>query len=190
MKKKLVICVAAMVAVIGCAIGGTLAWLTQKTDPIVNTFTIGDINIALTESENLDLKMLPGCDITKDPKVTVEAESEACWLFVKIEKSDSYDDYLNDYVIDDATISGSNWTALTGAEGVYYREVDATATELVFPVLKDNKVSVLQTVTKADMEAISEGTVSAPMLTFTAYAIQKEAAVDALAAWNIAKSIA
>ena len=85
MKKALFIMLSA--ALIVCAtVAGTLAWLTDKTEPVVNTFTVGDINITLTESENLDLKMVPGQTITKDPKVTVKDGSEACWLFVKVEE--------------------------------------------------------------------------------------------------------
>ena len=37
----------ALVLVIGCAVGGTVAWLVSSTDPVVNTFTYGDINITL-----------------------------------------------------------------------------------------------------------------------------------------------
>ena len=71
MKKALFIMLSA--ALIVCAtVAGTLAWLTDTTDPVVNTFTVGDINITLTESKNLDLKMVPGRTITKDPKVTVK----------------------------------------------------------------------------------------------------------------------
>ena len=66
MKKALFIMLSA--ALIVCAtVAGTLAWLTDTTDPVVNTFTVGDINITLTECENLDLKMVPGQPIRKDP---------------------------------------------------------------------------------------------------------------------------
>lgn len=55
MKKALFIMLSA--ALIVCAtVAGTLAWLTDTTDPVVNTFTVGDINITLTESEILNLK--------------------------------------------------------------------------------------------------------------------------------------
>lgn len=67
MKKALFIMLSA--ALIVCAtVAGTLAWLTDTTDPVVNTFTVGDINITLTESENLDLKMVPGRDDHQRPE--------------------------------------------------------------------------------------------------------------------------
>ena len=44
---KLFVMMLALVLVFGCAVGGTIAWLTVKTAPVVNTFTYGDINIEL-----------------------------------------------------------------------------------------------------------------------------------------------
>lgn len=178
MKKKATIAVAAMLLVLCFAIGGTLAWLIDNSGPVVNTFTYGDINIELSETTT-EYKMIPGNDIKKDPKVTVEANSEACWLFVKVEKSDNYDNYLEDYKIADG------WNALDGVDGVYYREVDA-ATALTgkdYQVLAGNNVTVLDTVTKSMMENIKNNTVSKPTLTFTAYAVQKEGFATAALAW-------
>ena len=78
----------ALVLVIGCVAGGTVAWLVATTDSVTNTFTYGDINIGLTETKpvNQQAKIIPGVDIEKDPKVTVKANSENCWLFVKIDE--------------------------------------------------------------------------------------------------------
>ena len=74
----LLIAVLALVLVIGCAVGGTAAWLATKSDSIVSTFTYGDINIALTETEpeKKPAKIIPGVDIEKALKVTVKANSE------------------------------------------------------------------------------------------------------------------
>ena len=180
MKKALFIMLSA--ALIVCAtVAGTLAWLTDTTDPVVNTFTVGDINITLTESENLDLKMVPGRTITKDPKVTVNEGSEACWLFVKVVKSGNFDDFMTFEMAD-------GWIALSGYAGVYYRNVDATNADTGFDVLKDNKVTVLDTVTKTMLEGVknADGTPNenAPTLTFTAYAVQKDGIDDADTAWR------
>ena len=78
MKKKAIVAVVAFVLVLCCAIGGTLAWLVDSTSEVKNTFTYGDINIDLSETTGDEYQMIPGNDITKDPKVTGEAESEAC----------------------------------------------------------------------------------------------------------------
>lgn len=174
MKKK-VLSIVAVVLVLCCAIGGTLAWLTDKTDSVVNTFTVGDINIELTESKNLNLKMVPGNTITKDPKVTVKDGSEACWLFVKVEKSANFDSFMTYEMAD-------GWTALPDVTGVYYREVAATTAATDFSVLKDNSVLVKDGVTKTMLNGLDETTF--PTLTFTAYAVQKDNVADAAAAWS------
>ena len=95
MKKKSIALVLSLALVVVCIIGGTLAWLTANTDPVTNTFTTSDINITLEESKDLNLKMIPGWTITKDPKVTVTAGSEKCYLFVKLDKSENFDRFMS-----------------------------------------------------------------------------------------------
>ena len=136
---KLVVAMLAVTLLIGCAIGGTVAWLTAKTDAVVNTFTYGNINITLTESTGNNYKIIPGKDITKDPKVTVKATSEACWLFVEVKEEGTF-------VADKVTYSiADGWTKGDGTKipaNVYYREVSAVTADTDFSVLKDNKITV------------------------------------------------
>lgn len=175
MKKKRISLVMALVLVLTCVIGGTIAWLTDKTGSVTNTFTVGDINITLAETK-INFKMVPGNTIDKDPKVTVKAGSEACWLFVKIEESTNLDDFIS-YSI------ATGWTELES--GVYYREVDATTADTPFDVLVDNKVTVNNTVTKEMMNALEAEGATQPTLTFTAYAVQKDNIATAADAWAV-----
>lgn len=167
--------VLALALVLGCALGGTVAWLVANSDTVTNTFTYGDINIALTETKpvNREAKIIPGMDIEKDPKVTVKANSEACWLFVKVEEAGTFVGSKVTYSIADG------WTALTGQPGVYYREVGAVTADTGFYALKDNVVKVSDTLTKEDIKNIT----TKPTLTFTAYAVQKDGITDAATAW-------
>ena len=154
----------AVVLLLGCVTGGTLAWLTSTTDPVTNTFTVGDINITLDETTS-DYKMIPGYTIAKDPKVTVKANSEDCILFVKVTKSSNFDTYMTYSMAD-------GWKELSNAETgslVYYRTVSSAATDTEFGVLEDNKVTVKDTVTK---ELMSQAASSQPTLTFQAAAVQ------------------
>ena len=48
---KLIAAVLAIVLVVGGVVGGTVAWLIATPDPVVNTFTYGDIDITLTETD-------------------------------------------------------------------------------------------------------------------------------------------
>ena len=171
---RLFVLMLALVLVLGCAVGGTVAWLVAKTDPVVNTFTYGDINIELTETTGEDYKIIPGTDITKNPKVTVKGGSEDCWLFVKVEQTGTFVANKVTYAID------NSWKALPGAEGVYYREVAAVTEDTAFSVLEGDKITVLDTLTKDDIKDIAA---SHPTLKITAYAVQKAGIDTAADAW-------
>lgn len=206
----------AAVLVLGGTIGGTMAWLIDKDVPVTNTFTDSDIEINLEETKK-DFKMIPGHTIDKDPKVTVEAGSEACYLFVKIEESENYSKYL-EYAID------KEWKPVTDEDGdsiagVYYTTVEKDAEKREFSILtggsigeadkgdgvftwEDNQVLVKPSVTKSDMDAIdgknangtdnTEEIKNRPTLTFTAYAVQlyktNGQKFDVAIAWEKAKA--
>ena len=182
---KVFLSLLALVLVVGCAVGGTIAWLTAKTDPVVNTFTYGKINIALTETkpENKQATIIPGVNISKDPKVTVKAGSEACWLFVKVEEKGTF---VNGKVTYSVKTGEGNWTSLPGESGVYYREVDAVTVDTYFYVLAGDTtypngvVTVSENLTKEDIKGLTE---THPQLTFTAYAVQKDGINTAAEAW-------
>ena len=156
---------ACTVALVAGTVAATLAFLTDKTNSITNTFVAGDISITLTETAVEEFKMVPGTDIAKDPKVTVEAGSEACWLFVKLDKSANFGTYLT-YTIADG------WTPLAGVNDVYYRQVAAVEKdadeEPSFSVLAGDKVTALDA-TKEQYNSIAA---NKPTLSVTAYAIQ------------------
>ena len=133
------------------------------------------MSITLTETTGSEYKMVPGATIAKDPKVAVVAGSEACYVFVKIEKANGFDTYM-EYAM------AAGWNELTGVSGVYYRQVDAETakTGATWSVLSGDQVTVKTSVTKDQMQLIDgvivEGVTeqAKPTLTFTAYAIQSE----------------
>ena len=182
---KIAALIAAIVLVIGCAAGGTVAWLVSKPDAIVNTFTIGDINATLTETKR-EFKIVPGVDIVKDPVATVKAKSEDCYLFVQLTEA-NWPTF---------TEKGSNtrkvkyeiadgWTELEGQHGVYYRVVPKNdAQDQTFHVLKDDQVTVSNTLTKENADAIA-GT---PKLTVAVYAVQQVGMDSPADAWKTAQA--
>ena len=197
MKKKITVAVLVLALVLCFAIGGTLAWLKTETTPVLNTFTYGDINIGLSESDDLDLKMIPGNSIKKDPVVTVKEGSEACWLFVEVKESENFDAFMTyaiaeGWTLYNTTTSGSNiQTNNTTADTyVIYREVAKTTKDELFYVLagkegyQNGYVTVNDTVTKKMFAALTEAT--RPTLTFTAYAVQSDNVTTVADAWTIA----
>ena len=210
MKKKIAIAVTALSLVASFVVGGSLAWLVDTTDGVTNTFTYGNIEIDLWEHELKDgkltetklsssedavnqtgFKMVPGNVIAKDPKVTVKAGNEACWLFIEVTESENFDAFMV-YAL------SKDWKPLDGVANVYYQEVDALGSDTDYDILVAGKVSVgqkeyswaddqvfvLPTVTKEDFKNL--GT-NLPTLNFKAYAVQRDSNITtATDAWDIA----
>ena len=190
---KMFVMMLALVLVFGCAVGGTIAWLTATTDSVTNTFTYGDIKIDLfehkydattneldekTEVKSVtDYKIIPGKNLPKDPTVRVKAGSEACWLFVKVEETGTF---VANKVTYSVKTGDDGWTALPGVAGVYYREVGAVTQDTTFKVLTDDQVTVSDQLTKEDIKNIT----GSQVLKFTAYAVQREGINSATDAWS------
>ena len=141
--KKVAATTAALSLTAAVAVGGTLAWLTAKTDTIENTFTIGNVGIKLQEKQGEDWKtagagfsgqqytVTPGIDITKEAKVTVDDGSEKSIVYLKVVKQGDFDTYFS------TTVDASKWTLLEGHENYYWAVAEENA-EL--GILTDNKV--------------------------------------------------
>ncbi|MBR2615138.1 MAG: hypothetical protein IKC69_00470 [Clostridia bacterium] len=159
-------------------VGVTYALLTSKSRPVVNTFVAGDIELRLTESTGSRYPLVPGTEVSKDPRITVASGSEECWLFVRITR-DSELDGIVDYTVADG------WTAVGGEESVFWRKVDATEGEKTYGVLKHDRFTVSDEVTEADLLSLG----SEPKLRFCAFAVQQEGISTPEAAWEKAKSM-
>lgn len=190
MRNKLITAIIALSLVLCCMVGATMAWLMDSTKTVVNTFTYGDVEITLKESpynatnnsygtpdEGVSnaYPMIPGTTYTKDPIVTVKANSEDCYLFIKISEEGNAANYL------DYELNLSEWTALTDHTGVYYRVVKKSANDQTFKLLVNDRITV--NATKVTKENMKEATKA--KLSFTAYAVQKANVADAATAWAI-----
>lgn len=201
MKKKIValcLCIALAVVAIG---GATLAYFTDKTETVTNTFTVGKVDIelwehaydattnSLNQTEKMDgtvgklgnnYHIVPGVNLPKDPTVEVKAGSDACWLFVKV-TADGWPTNHTFYTLNTTVANG--WTQGDGTtipNNVYYRAVPATTTNMTFELLTGNQVAIPSTVTAADVASMTNTT-----LTFTAYAIQQTGfETNAAGAWH------
>lgn len=207
MKKKIITTITVLALIICFTIGGTLAWLMDKTDPVQNTFTSGDVDITLTEKPNTNItdddetndswsaQMIPGNTYAKDPKVTVKGAIDAvdCWLFVKVEEKGDAQTYLDySFTFDD----DSEWEKLdiVTEEGttVWYREVTASETDQSWYLLDGNKdeQKYANGFVIVDPENVNKGNMNDAAkaeLVFTAYAAQKDN-LTAEAAWNLFKN--
>ena len=180
MSGKALAVLVAVVLLIGCAVGGTVAWLVAKGGTITNTFTVGNIKVSLYETDR-SYHIVPGVDIAKNPRALVEADSEDCYLFVKVDeenwpafKEQDRTTRKVDYKL------AEGWTKLEN--GVYYMKVSKNTEKQIFQILKDDKVTVSKNLTKDELDTVS----TKPELIFTVYAVQKEGVKDAAEAWKIA----
>lgn len=202
MKKKLALIIVAVILVAAIAVGGTMAWLTSTPAAVTNTFTVGKVSITLTETPNAksspdaeandiwQAQLIPGTTYGKDPTVSVSADSEDCWLFVKFEEINNPATYLS-YT---STLTAANgWTQGNGTdipENVWYRVVEKTAKARTWKLLAGNEdyangfVTVIDTVGGTVLMPTAD---KAPSIVYTAYAIQKaniDSPVDAWAKLN------
>ena len=152
--KKLVTVVSAMfcaVVLVAGSIAGTIAYLTSQAT-VTNTFTIGSIQITLNEAV-VDLygnapdiddrttenryKLIPGHTYTKDPIVTVKANSEDCYLFVKVVNGISGIEVATengDTITEQLTAKG--WINLTGDIWYYNTKVTLSNADQKIPVFE------------------------------------------------------
>ena len=199
LSRKALVVLSLMMVLVLAAVGGTLAWLVDDTDPVVNTFTTAGIDITLTETWNTDsnkdgtddswsAQLVPGKTYTKNPVVSVvRPETDVdIYLFVKVDEKNMTVSESKDYLQYQLTLTGENgWTNGTGEDGiptnVWYRTVTADSTALSWQLLVDNQVRVNPDLTKEEIP--DKNSDKLPSLTFTAYAIQKEGFADAASAW-------
>lgn len=179
----------ALTMALASAATGTLAWMYATAPQVKNTFTYGQLDITLTETDTgLDddgnpdtnqYQMDVGAAIHKDPTITVAGGSVDGWLFVQLTESVNFADVM-------AFTMADGWLPMPGTDGLYYRPFDASEDDQIFPVLKDDQVQMNPSVTLADLAALTSE--SYPTLTVTAYAVQRGGSAEIStpgAAWQI-----
>ena len=206
MKKKLLIMSVAMVLVCAFAVGMTIAYLTS-TDGVVNTFTVGNVQIKLDEAKvNLDgtpvqdadrvkansYKLIPGHTYTKDPTVTVLSGSESSYIkmTVTFTKADALDAIFAPNGADLTSIfngyNSTNWIYKGNTEDTekhtrtyefWYKEAVAAPTADVALDALFDSITVPGTINNAQLRTIEGMTI-----TVNAYAIQADGFANAEAA--------
>ena len=174
MNKKVRFAVAfATILAVMFGVGATVAFLVASSKPVINVFTVGDIQLSLSETTGEEYQLVPGATIHKDPTLTVKAGSDACWLFFIVDASADLSSYVT-------YTPASGWKTVPGMKGAYYRQVDKTEADIAFPLLQDNAIYVKDTVTEEQLAAIS----TAPAMAFTGYAVQKVELATVEDAWQ------
>lgn len=169
-KKRIIIGLFILVALIVGAVQLTLAYFTATTSEKNNVFTVGNVSASLSETAydalTAEQKVLvPGRTIAKNPTITVKQNSEAVYAraFVKIETSF--------YNILDGTAGlptvDSNWTlSSTKTDGIYtvleyrYNSIvakNASSDTVLNPLFTQIKISTNATV--ASLALVTDPTI-------------------------------
>ena len=183
--------VIALALILCCTIGGTLAYLFDKSEPVTNTFTYGDIEIQLNETDpesnnkpedntySMDISNIDN-GIVKDPTAVVLADSEKCWLFVKVKESDNFDRFLT-YTVPTGEGGWKLYKEVSASESIYYRVVPNANIDQSFGVLENDRVYLKTDVTQKMLDAMELE--QFPTLTINAYAVQYDNISDVDEAW-------
>jgi len=192
--QKLTVVLLSIILVLCCTIGGTLAWLTDKTETVTNTFTAGEVDITLKETKiTVDedtgtityadepaegvsnaYPAIPGATYKKDPTVAVVEGSEDCYLFVKFEYSENADTYLN---YQSNLTQDDGWKKVSTGNGspeVWYRVVYKADEIRSFTLLEDlgATAGITLEIDPAQVTNQTKDEAAEQSLKWTAYAVQ------------------
>lgn len=207
-KSKVLITVFCAVLLVTVSVLGTLAYLTSQ-DEVVNTFTVGKVNITLDEADvNEDgteivgadrvkennYHLIPGKTYTKDPTMTVKAGSEDSYvrMLLTIDHASEFDTIYSPNQADLSTIFNNydinNWIC----EGVTRDSSNNTVTyefrykEIVTKATTDtvldalfDSITVPSAFDSKDMASIAD-----LKITVVGHAIQATGFADADTAWT------
>lgn len=128
-KNKALLLALCAVSLVTASVLGTMAYLTSN-DKVTNTFTVGSVAITMDEtdvdhsSQNAngrdqanEYKLLPGQEYKKDPMIHVGADSEDCFLFVKVKNEIAAIEADGSKVKDQMAAKG--WKLVDGKTDVY-----------------------------------------------------------------------
>jgi len=170
-KSKVIILTIVSFVILGTITGGTYAWLSDRTPILSSNFTYGDIKISINDND-ANYKILPSAKIKKETIITVLKQSEDCWLFAEINKSENFEDFMI-YELEE------NWLPLEGYQNVYYQEVSKKNENQEFNMIKNNFITVKSDITKQMLSDLDKDK-NYPTFTVTAYAVQRNSEIEDL----------
>lgn len=121
--KRLATLLVSLVLVLGVAVGGTVAFLSTRTDSKENTFTPSKVTCAVTETFNNNVKSNVAVKNTGDTTAFIRAAINVTWMSNKDAANQTVSAKVpvkdTDYSITFA--KNTNW--IQGADGYYYYQL-------------------------------------------------------------------
>lgn len=184
-KKKIVSIALAAALAATAIVGSSLAYFTD-TEEKTNTFTVGNVDITLTEPNwdaNINRDLIPGKTIPKNPTITVEADSETAYTFMKVEVSEDFANLMKAYAIATGKTNPEDVVAAWFTSAVKPKVMEIGDDYVILGVLSPKEAG--QSVTYFDEvkvpAEVTQGMIKENgtyEITVTAYAIQAEGFYD------------
>lgn len=213
-KVKALLMACCAVLLVFASVLGTLAYLTDTTEKVTNTFTVGKVDISLDEAKvnkdgdlvnengsvvsdladaargygNSEIRLVPANKVTKDPTITVASGSEKCWVRVKVVVTfDKTDCDATAYETDVASMFGtlgSGWSKDTNV----VKNANKITYEYRYANVVDDSSTIPAVFTEVTVPATWDNADLTAMggmtIDITAHAIQSEGFVNADKAWE------
>ena len=208
--RKALLTLCAALLLVSMTVGVTVAYLTSN-DSVTNTFTVGKVAITLDEApvdangqrttgtrvKANTYHLLPGHEYDKDPIVHVDANSEDCFVFIRVDNNGietieaAADTLMADntaYVTVAQQILNNGWTWVKNVNNVHYfcktvlktdsdKELEVFAKFMVSEDIGNTELKNYYDVATADSEQKKN-------VTIDAYAVQKDGFNSYQEAWN------
>ena len=195
--KALLLALCGVLLIVG-TVFTTVAFLTSTTDVVKNTFTVGNVTITLDEEDVDDstpdkdrdveneYHLVPGGEYEKDPTIHVQANSEDCYLFIKVKNDIASVEDSSSTI--ESQILANDWVVLSQENDgsvIYYLSEKVESSEDVQDVYIFAGFKVSDDVSNETLADLVE---TEPSITVVAYAIQSTGFDSAEEAWAAAPS--
>ena len=175
--KKIFLSSLALILILIFSVSATYAYLTDSA-VAVNTFAVGQVGISLAEdtaARSIGSNILiPGLTYEKKPVITVDAESQPCWLFIRLENGVEDIEAEGDTSIA-AQLEKNGWLPLEDTEDIYYYSSVVSAGESIKTF---ESFTVSKAATAQQLAACNNASVG-----MTSYAVQAAGFDSAAVAW-------
>ena len=172
----------------------TLAFLSDTTETVINTFTVGNVSIDLDEAKvdlygepvpgadrvkANDYKLIPGQEYTKDPVITVKEGSEPAYVYLGLAIDSEVAAVIDTSIADQLAAEGwlplkiggnaAVWTDASTSYNIYYKEQHVDARNAAVKVKTFESFSVLDDPTDQELADAANKTIKVK-----AFAVQSD----------------
>lgn len=121
--KRLATLLVSLLLVLGVAVGGTVAFLSTRTDSKENTFTPSEVTCAVTETFNNNVKSQVAVKNTGDTTTFIRAAINVTWMSNQDAANQTVSAKVPVKDTDYSIIFAKNTNWIQGADGYYYYQL-------------------------------------------------------------------